>query len=575
MANSFKGGLDLKFVANPEFESLENSAPEEHPSISARNALRLLMMGWPSESWMELLSWPFLKAIFVHRDPILLKELRLAFQQGFEILFSQLQGQKLNQEQSEQVQLYISNCLSLLPYSDLTPYESIKIPQNINGEWELVEYHITPIELTPTSGFSSLFVQDQDRVFAYGLEPIRHLGARSHLIFMGTTYPAGQGFLQQVKTDFKGFETVGKSLYLTGIEKIKAWLLCQKDKVYVCGVSLGGSLSLLLAIDQGKYLKRVDALNPAGLHDSLHKSQYDKWDELELKPQVVVQQQGNDPVSLLGVWKKGWQILQVTPPEDKKGPNALFDHFLNYAGFAQSEFSYVDAERENAERGVRNFWLYSVARSFVYYSAMVPFNYVIRPALYFVAQHWLSFTLAFISLIAIGVLIITGVVPLFGTLAAVALSSLAGTAYMVHRFFSDSIEDVEGRKNAKLHDPSLPRNPTMDIYNSDNKITVELTYQEINTYYKVMRCLVKQKNFLPESEKKSHAVNGLSKKELLIESQKPENKEVVVAIETTKAKAVHIKHVLTLVNQLGIENEHDLKKALQQDYSQYSIGKHH
>ncbi|MGL5742592.1 MAG: hypothetical protein ACRCXC_08605 [Legionella sp.] len=69
---------------------------------------------------------------------------------------------------------------------------------------------------------------------------------------MGTTYPAGQGFLPQITTDSKGFETVGKSLYRTGRDKIQKWLSAQKT-THVCGVSFGGSLSLLLAIDKGDY----------------------------------------------------------------------------------------------------------------------------------------------------------------------------------------------------------------------------------------------------------------------------------------------------------------------------------
>jgi hypothetical protein len=346
--------------------------------------------------------------------------------------------------------------------------------------------------------------------------------------------------------------------------------------VHVCGVSLGGSLSLLLAIDQGKYLERVDAWNPAGLHDSIHKSQYDNWDELESKPQVVVQRQADDPISLLGVWKKDWQIIKITPPADKKGPNFLFDHFLNYAGFAQTEFSYANnVEQENSERRVRNFWLYSVGRSFIYYTAIVPFNYVVRPFLYFAVQQWSTVVLASVALLVMGVLIAIGAIPIISSLAALAAGALIGVAYMVHQFFTDSYDNEDDDNHAKLHDPSLPRNSTMDIYNSDSKISVNLTYQEINTYYKVMRCLVKEKNFLPEGDKKSHAVNGLSKKDLLIASENPENKGVVVTLETTKAKAVHMKHVLTLVNQLGIENKQELKKALQQDYSHYSIGKHH
>ncbi len=578
MKDRFIGGLSLKFVANSEFESLDYIHQSEHAPIIARNALRLLMMGWPSESWKQLLSWPVLKAILVYRDPVLLKELRFAFQQGFELLFTQLQEQKLNAEQHEQVQLHLSNCLSLLPYSDLTPYESIKIPQNINNEWVLVEYQVTPIELTPTTGFKSYFIQDWDRVFAYGLEPMSHLDAQPHLIFMGTTYPAGQGFVPQIKTDLKGFETVGKSLYESGEDRIKQWLLKQNDKVHVCGVSLGGSLSLLLALHMGQHLQRVDALNPAGLHDGWYKSHHDQWDNLDAKPQVVVQQQANDPVSFFGVWKKGWQILWVNPPQGKKGPNALCDHFMNYAGFAETEFTYTDPEQQNAKRGFRNFWIYSVGRSIIYYAAIIPYSYVIRPFFYFVARYWEVSSLVFLSLVGLGVLTAltaSGILPfvaLFGALIASVVTAGTFIAHTLYSLFSQEAKEPEVTF-ASLHDPSLSRNPSMDIYNKDNTMEVELTYKDVNTYYKVMRCLVKQKDFLPNDESSKQFAHGLSKKELLLASEKNENQDDVVRFTTTKAKAIHIRHVLTLVERLGVDNTQVLKEAVEKEYKAYCIGK--
>ena len=573
---TFIGGLDLKFLPDAEFESLSNIAVEEHPPIIARNALRLLMMGWPADAWTSFLSWPVIKAVFIYRDPALLKELRYAFQQGFEFLFTQLKGQKFTADQSEQVQLYLSNCLSLLPYSDLTPYESIKIPQNINGEWVLVDYHVTPIELTPTTGFHSWFIHDHDRVFAYGLEPINNPEAQSHLIFMGTTYPAGQGFVPQVKTDLKGFETVGESLYASGREKIKEWLLEQKKKIHVCGVSLGGSLSLLLAIDLGDHIQRVDPLNPAGLHDSENDSQYDNWDGFTNKPQVVVQCQGDDPVSLFGIWKKEWDILQVKAPVDKKGPNALCDHFMNYAGHPETEFTHIDPEQENTQRKSRNFWIYSVARGFVYYTAIIPYNYVLRPVSYFVINHWLSITAGLLSLATLGAAItmtLTGTLPLFGLACALAVTSLAAGFIIYNKFFQDSaLTESKNNNLANLHDPLLPRNPSMDIYNKDNKIEIKLSPQALHTYYKVMHGLVKEKQYVPDEEQPS-IDNKFARKELAGADIHSEAGHELIPVLKTKAKAVHIRNVLTLVDKLGLENV-ALKEALKDTYQQYRVGKH-
>lgn len=566
----FKGGLDLKFFPQAEFESLENSTSQEHNAIMVRNILRLLMMGW-SSSWSQLLSINNFKAVFIQRDPELLKEFRLAFQQGFEHLFTQLDGQQFNQEQMEQIQLYLSNCMSLLPYSDLTPYESIKIPQYIGNKWELVEFSVTPIELTSHARGKP---RDHDRVFAYGLEPINNPKARSQLIFMGTTYPVGQGFVPQVSTDLEAFETVGTSLYISGRTKIREWLLQQNDKVNVCGVSLGGSLSLLLALDLGGLLHRVDAMNPAGLHEYQNKSPYDHWDDLQCKPRVVVQQQGNDPVSLFGIWKLDWDLLWIDPPAEKRGPLFFLDHIMNCAGFAETEFTYLSPENENSKRKARNFLLYSLTRSAVYYLGIIPITYVIRPAVLFILDHK-SITIPFLlAAIGISLLAILGAVslvsPPFALAASVFLllgTLLVTTPAIINAIFP-SDDKKQDKEYADLHDPKLARNKAMDIYHVENKIDVELTHGELNCYYKAMRCVLKGKEFLPEGEKKA------AKRDLLIASENPDNTQQVITLKKTKAKAMHIKRTLTFIDQMGIENEDKLKVCLERDYQRYSLGKH-
>ena len=578
--SAFQGGLELNFFAQREFESTEGVELSKQAPIIARNALRFLMMGW-TESWTKFLTPSVAYAVFVKRDHELLKELRFAFQQGFFELFEQLKEKDLTPAQKEQVHLYLSNCFALLPYGDLTPYESIKIPQYIEGQWEMVEYQVTPIELTETTGWRSIFIRDYDRVFAYGLEPLFQKKAESHLIFMGTTYPAGQGFLPQVNTDSKGFETVGKSLYRTGRERIQEWLSKQENTIHVCGVSLGGSLSLLLAIDKGNYkLSRVDALNPAGLHDAWSKSRFDYWTELTDKPKVVVQKQGDDPVSAFGIWKSDWDILHVTPPKDKQGPNGFCDHFLNYAGFAKTQFTYVKADHDNSKRTARNFWLYSLGRSFIHYGLLLPYTYVVRPLGDSIMQDKL-FSACIFGVVVAAALTFAGVLP------GLVFLAIAGSLLVSGLVFSTCFSDEKDRKTssaqamlidkeglAELHDPSLSRNPTMDIYNDDYAIDIDLTYQQIHTYYQVMRCMVKEKNFLPGDDQESKYVKGVTKKALLEKSLDSQKADDGVTFRITKAKVAHIWHTLTLVHQLGIENQEKLKPALEKSYTEYRLGKH-
>ncbi len=77
-----------------------------------------------------------------------------------------------------------------------------------------------------------------------------------------------------------GFQTAGELLYKNSRHRISEWISQQQRKPHVCGLSLGGTLSLLVAIDQGDHISRVDALNPAGLHPDLLRSAHDKWNTL-------------------------------------------------------------------------------------------------------------------------------------------------------------------------------------------------------------------------------------------------------------------------------------------------------
>lgn len=590
---AFIGDLDLKFVAGDDFESLNGIADADKDAIRCRNLLRLLMMGW-SQDWSQLISWDAFKAVFVQRNPHLLKNLRFAFQQGFDYLYQQLRDRSFDEMQQQQIQLYLSNCLSLLPYADLTPYESISIPQYLNEQWTQVKYFVQPIELTrfsqmPGSGFN-------DRVYAYGLESITHADASAHLIFMGTTYPAGQGYLAQINTDMEGYTSVGQTQYLSGRANILSWLQQQKSKVHVCGLSLGASLSLLLAIDQGPALSRVDALNPAGLHLADISGKHDAWNKLDEKPQVFIQRQGADPVSSFGEWIADWTLIQVNPPVQKKGPNGLVDHGLNYAGLAGTTFTPVAIDDDNQQRKLRNFWIYFLGRSAVYFALIVPYTYVIRPIVYFLYQH----SIHALALLTITVLAAVYTASLF-VAAGVAIAALGLTAYLAYSAteFSQTNQRVKQHSSSlneltypPIHAPEAPRNACMDLYNSEQNVGIELTLQQLHSYYYLMRCLVKNKEFIP-------AIDG-TKKELLLQCQQYEStynvensqrdciesnqpmlkppsgepaENCLIRVEKTQAKVVHMRRALRFIEQLGQDNIERLKQTLSQEYNRYQMGK--
>lgn len=651
----YVGGMQLDFFESAEFEKPNNPDEPVDPEISGRNVLRMLMMGW-HDNWREMGSRELFKAIFSERNHAFTKGMRLAFQQGFTHLYSQLQGKELPPLQHNQVALYLANCLTLLPFADITPYESFAIPQWVNGSWQLIEYRVVPIELTPTSGFTKLFLSNDDRVFAYALEPLDNPDASPHLIFMGTTYPAGQGFHTQVNTDLESLATVGNTLYRSGRANITRWLDKQSKKVHVCGTSLGGSLSLLLAIDQGEKLSRVDALNPAGLYNPWRKSRFDHWDELTEKPDVFVQRQGDDPASIFGVWKPDWDILKVTPPKDKQGPNCLTDHALNYAGFAETTFTGIDAIQDNEERKHRDFWLYAVARSIFYYLVLIPFRYVVLPLWRYISTHKLQLiiTAALFTLFFLVPAMATGfVIPLLGATLLLVVNAIVPAligAWLLTNFvwyisdqFTDknesdfsklaqwfSMRSIDARDTIPLiaialilsmvvaaylpfgvsavvlcvaavpliakgvvkiaswiktclgmnavdkpdcQDPALPRNEPMDMY--QNSSTGIFTYKDLGDYYRAKRCLLRNKDFLPDLNKTGNvAFDGLSKMDVLEKSMDASTNNAEITVKASKAKILDMKQIVQLVNRYGLNRDNgEFMEKLTEIDSEYSCGK--
>lgn len=378
-------GLALNFLESDEFEREIPGDEFENYQIAARNNLRSLMNGWQQNTPINV-SFKEFQAIFIKHDYNFTCAMRLAIQQGFDNVFSQLKERQLNEEQLNQALFYISNCLAILPYFDITPHEVIRVPQWINNTWQSVTYHVEPIELTPTYGLKKIFLNNEDRVFAYGLEPLNHREAEPILIFMGTTYPAGQGFLTTIENDIGFFETAGQELYRSGHEAIHKWLTSQPKKTHVCGSSLGGALCLLLARHHGDKLSRVDALNPVGLYESWFKSQFDSWDDITEKPPVYIQKQENDPVSYWGTWKEDWHVLNVTVT-NKKGPNPIYDHILNYAGLEGVQFIGVDSKKDNAARYYRNLFIYGLFRGIVSILVIKPYRYLIHPFVHYAITH--------------------------------------------------------------------------------------------------------------------------------------------------------------------------------------------
>ena len=566
----YAGGLALNFFSCADFEIPQQQGSAVDSAIIARNMLRVLMMGWNSD-WREIITKDTLRAIFIEDNPELTRSFRLAFQEGLTYIFQQLVDRQLTEHQHRQAEFFISNCLTILPYMDANPFESIAIPQWLNYQWQLVEYKITPIELTPTKGFKATLLKDEDRVFAFGLEPIRQPEATPHLIFMGTTYPAGQGFATTIHTDLEGFETAGKSLYRTGHKKITEWLNNQTQKPHVCGSSLGGALSLLLAIHQGDKLSRVDALNPPGLYQPLRKSRFDNWDTFVDKPEVFIQKQGDDPVSKYGLWKKEWHILHVNPPQNKRGPNPVTDHSLNYAGFADTTFTTIDTIQDNNDRKWRDILLYRLLRGLTYYTIVAPIYYVVFPILRFALHHKMQV----LPIIALPLLV--GVFPILSaTIASSFILALAVLPFLYSTI--RSLRNITQRHQPndgpaiipKRHQPAQRRNLALDIYTNNTESTLSL--RDIGDYYHVNRRL-KGKPPLPANTKLLKGTTVSKKTVMERYYTDPLSARDTVTIQASKAKIHNIHHTVRLIRQFGLLKEAPLLTEVRRSEIAYQAGK--
>lgn len=379
---SFTTPLEINFLESNQLEVYAKHDAEKRLEISARNFFRLVLMGW-QDNWQEYLSKEMYSALFLKYNPKLLVKMRTEFQKGLIYVFEQLKNQEFNEIEKEQINLYLASCLDMLPYLDFNPHECLTIPTWVNDQLTLIEYHIDAIELTPEG------TQNPDRVFCFGLSPLKSKPmAESLLIFSGTTFPAGHGFITQVNADAGIFKTCGIDLYQSGHKNIAEWLEHQKSDVHVLGSSLGGSLALLLAIHQGDKIKRVDALNPAGLFpDWWGKTKWDRWDDLEKKPEVVVVRQHQDKVAENGIFKEDMHFIQMKLPEDHVHISPFLDHVLCYSGFKGIECEFIDIQEENSARDNHNYYIYGWLRTVIAIFIIIPFTYTALPAFRYIRDH--------------------------------------------------------------------------------------------------------------------------------------------------------------------------------------------
>ncbi len=178
-----------------------------------------------------------LKAIVWEKNLEILEEAKELLQLLFYDLFSDLSYKELTNEESFHFEVIIGDLLALLPFLRPEPGSLVQVPIKMEEQWQLVDYFIEEILLTP-NWLGSPCV-------AYGL--ISESLAPSLLLFKGTTYPTDRGFSLSLVADTNPLLALGTTLFKIGKNKIEEWLNLQEKEVVIYGKSLGGELALCTA----------------------------------------------------------------------------------------------------------------------------------------------------------------------------------------------------------------------------------------------------------------------------------------------------------------------------------------
>lgn len=303
-----------------------NISAEEKIIIQAKNFLRYLLVGAPFQ-YSAFLQGPIYDALTKKNDPYIAAIMRIEFQAMLNHIDLNVL-EKLNEQGRRHFDMQLANLLALFtffePENEPENSRYIVIPQFSNGVWQKVQFKIQLIELKPNKNHDALYADENGAVrdpkyvmYAYGLVAEN---ASPYLLFRGTPHEPAKGYLFAVLDDFADGQSVGEGIYNANRDRIHAWIKDEtyegKFKLRVTGQSLGGSLSLLLALNMPQYLDTVLAFNAPGIDEKTLKNPlFSVWDNTPYaqKPNVIVQMQQYDLVKFIGSWKNDWTLVKVFP----------------------------------------------------------------------------------------------------------------------------------------------------------------------------------------------------------------------------------------------------------------------
>lgn len=270
-------------------------------------------------------------AVFIKKDHELLKQFRAEMQKELDNLAK-------NPPKTAQEEIlwraFLGNILALIPFSYPTNQDTLTIPMLSEGKCIQVSYSIEVLPLK----FNAL----SSPMIALGMMPKNNDKAPPMLCYLGTTYPAGDGFAATVFADFTPGYSVGDFVYSRSKDKIDAWMKDKKD-VHVIGTSLGGALTFHTLRHHEDKLSRVDVYNPPGLYNS------DWVAGVGDKCPTKIYCQPGDLVSKMGAWPTGKNVslYAVVPHQENLKENLISSHARAFTGCPEVSIIKQDPQVQN------------------------------------------------------------------------------------------------------------------------------------------------------------------------------------------------------------------------------------
>lgn len=253
-----------------------------------------------------------LRAVIWKKNPSMMKEGRELINELFSDMNKQLNSRTQSSSETFHMEMIIGELLSLYPFLNPEQDENLSVPTLVNGKWELINYRVDRLPLTPDWMGSPLV--------AFGLIP-ETPSAPPLLLFKGTTYPTDDGFVLSLLTDINPFGAVGKYGFKLGKKKISSWLDAQtgtlKAKIY--GKSLGGSLAWQTSLRFPEQVEKAMTYGAPGLgfKDLKRCQQLEHENKL---PIIHFYCQKNDSVPAVNrVAKSGIQYYKTLGKHARKG----------------------------------------------------------------------------------------------------------------------------------------------------------------------------------------------------------------------------------------------------------------